>query len=256
MAQAVGAQSCRAVRVSLGSGGEGGSDQSESVVLIAESPGSLGIGGKVWDSSLVLVDWLARAPSHAGVVRGKRVLELGSGTGLVAICCEALLGAHRVVATDFAEVVKLIRYNVWLNSSRGGDGEVPRVQALPLEWGVADGDRHSGLEGAIRALNGGEAGDDGIDLIVMSDCVYDPVGYEPLLATMQAIVNSCPSASFFMAHRHRHPADGDFFEGLFERFLVSEPTISSRDNISHNHSAPCDERSSSRDVRIFHIRAK
>lgn len=200
-------------------GGGGGDDESsvfveERVVLVAESPGQLGIGGKVWDSAFVLCEFLAKAqascaaddecpptgpngypsagsmPSGAngcfsrssggdvkeaaaagtkervlmessteeldersrvtatngtgratagvngdcstiepakgnaechvlvtpsvfgpsssclegrsarGLVQGRRVLELGAGTGLVSVCC-ALLGASAVVATDF-----------------------------------------------------------------------------------------------------------------------------------------------------------
>lgn len=43
----------------------------------------------------------AHCPSFLGsLVQGKRVLELGAGTGLVSICC-SLLGATAVVATDF-----------------------------------------------------------------------------------------------------------------------------------------------------------
>lgn len=190
----------------LGSKG-GNLSLEERIVLVAESPGQLGIGGKVWDSAFVLCDYLAKTqasasfpppvlpnacdgaaatkrktmpipanngdavngtmssgtclkkkdeakeclraepistsrdesaqgsvefPSHLqedkrhnsgqadqhtmettssntspgwglavrGLVHGKRVLELGAGTGLVSVCC-ALLGASAVVATDF-----------------------------------------------------------------------------------------------------------------------------------------------------------
>lgn len=44
-----------------------------------ECPGSLSIAGKIWESAYVLLDYLQRHPEH---VRGKSVIELGSGTGL------------------------------------------------------------------------------------------------------------------------------------------------------------------------------
>ncbi|SHM93326.1 class I SAM-dependent methyltransferase [Phytopseudomonas punonensis] len=49
-----------------------------------------------WASGLVLVDWLARNPQW---VRGKRVLDLGSGSGVAAIAA-ARAGAAQVVACD------------------------------------------------------------------------------------------------------------------------------------------------------------
>jgi hypothetical protein len=47
---------------------------------VLECPGSLGIGGKVWDSTFVLLAYLSQF--REALVRGKEVLELGSGTGL------------------------------------------------------------------------------------------------------------------------------------------------------------------------------
>lgn len=49
-----------------------------------------------WASGLVLVDWLARNPEW---IRGKRVLDVGSGSGVVAIAA-ARAGAAQVVACD------------------------------------------------------------------------------------------------------------------------------------------------------------
>jgi len=86
-------------------------------ILLAESPGSLGtqgipselipgltahflsvwlgIGGKLWDSCLILTRYLSR---HRELLQDKSVVELGSGLGLVGIYC-SLLDA-RVSLTD------------------------------------------------------------------------------------------------------------------------------------------------------------
>jgi hypothetical protein len=50
--------------------------------LALECPGSLGIGGKVWDSTYVLLRYLAL---HSDLIRGRSVFEFGSGTGLAGI---------------------------------------------------------------------------------------------------------------------------------------------------------------------------
>lgn len=49
------------------------------------------------------------------------------------------------------------------------------------------------------------------DLAVASDVVYDPSGYEPLLASIIAFLRAdtdpSPERMFIMAHRHRNPED-------------------------------------------------
>jgi hypothetical protein len=55
-------------------------NQCSKEVYVLESPGSLGIGGKVWDSSFVLMKYLALHQSE--YVRQKHILELGCGTGI------------------------------------------------------------------------------------------------------------------------------------------------------------------------------
>ena len=44
-----------------------------------ESPGYLGIGGKVWDSTFVLLKYLQSNPY---LIQDKNIIEFGSGTGL------------------------------------------------------------------------------------------------------------------------------------------------------------------------------
>jgi hypothetical protein len=49
------------------------------------------------------------------------------------------------------------------------------------------------------------------DVAVASDVVYDPSGYEPLLASVLTFLHADTDAShkrrFIMAHRHRNPED-------------------------------------------------
>lgn len=77
-------------------------------------------------------------------IQGKRVLEMGAGTGFLSILCGKYLGAKHVLATDGDEqVVEALRENVSLNRSKaqGGSGtgssedsELP-VDARVLRWG-------------------------------------------------------------------------------------------------------------------------
>ena len=77
-------------------------------------------------------------------IRGKRVLELGAGTGFLSILCVQYLGAEQVLATDGDEqVIEALRENVSLNRPRAQDGSETRlvaggespISARVLRWG-------------------------------------------------------------------------------------------------------------------------
>ena len=69
-------------------------------VVIEERPtGRCFYGEYIWPASLVLCDFLKR---NSELVRGKRVLELGSGTGIAGLYA-AKLGAEHVTLTDFID---------------------------------------------------------------------------------------------------------------------------------------------------------
>lgn len=138
---------------------------------MAESPGQVGIGGKIWDAGLVLTQYLA---AHPNVIRGGRkgevgemgavaaavvgvreekggraggrtrekrrrecrVIELGAGTGIAGIAA-SLLGAGHVVVTDLPHVVPLIQTNIDLNvppSSLSSSSSPPCI-ARAYAWG-------------------------------------------------------------------------------------------------------------------------
>ena len=56
------------------------SEADTATVYVFESGGFLGIGGKVWDSSYILLDYLT--DSRDELMVGSVVVELGSGTGI------------------------------------------------------------------------------------------------------------------------------------------------------------------------------
>ncbi|GER32741.1 S-adenosylmethionine-dependent methyltransferase domain-containing protein [Striga asiatica] len=85
---------------------------------ILQSPSSLitpGVTGAVmWDSGIVLGKFLEHSVELGAVsLQGKKVVELGSGCGLVG-CIAALLGAQ-VVLTDLPDRLKLLRKNIQSN---------------------------------------------------------------------------------------------------------------------------------------------
>ena len=73
--------------------------------------GTLGVAGRMWDAGVALLRYLAE---HPGTVTGKRVVELGAGTGIVGLAV-ARLGAAHTVITDLDTVCPLIQQNCRLS---------------------------------------------------------------------------------------------------------------------------------------------
>jgi predicted nicotinamide N-methyase len=103
-------------------------------VTLLENRGVLSAAGttglRTWDAAMHLAAYLSG--EGQGHVRGRRVLELGAGTGLVSLVCAKTLGAEMVAATDgSAEVVEALRDNIFVNGLQEQDG----ISAAVLRWG-------------------------------------------------------------------------------------------------------------------------
>ena len=141
------------------------------------------------------------------------VIELGAGTGVVGLYC-ARLGARSVTLTDLDEVTPLLELNGALNAVLAADAAAEGgVRACALPWG------DSALPPGLRAAPP--------SLVVLSDVVYDPEGYAPLVASLRALVRAREDAGvapclIVMAHRHRNPEDHRFFELAARHFAMFE----------------------------------
>ncbi|KAJ1482011.1 putative methyltransferase-domain-containing protein, partial [Baffinella frigidus] len=175
-----------------------------------------GTGAAVWDAALVLCEFLAL---HPDLVRGKRVVELGSGTGVLGLVC-ARLGAERVILTDLPEQLPLLEDNVRRNALE------TRVAVRGCAWGSQPAVRE-----VIAALGGPP------DLVVASDVVYcaaaDPLDphqspravFDALKATLKDL---CPiGAQGLLSYKRRmNPeADAFVFESLAREFGVEQREV-------------------------------
>jgi len=129
----------------------------------------MGTGGVVWSGGIGLARYLEQQYGTAGMA-GRRVLELGCGTGLVSLVAAAL-GAV-VTATDIASVLSSVTVanleaHSWLSGS---------VTPLELVWGST----------ALEPLFGRESG--WWDLVVGADVLYHAQHAPLLLATLQGVV--------------------------------------------------------------------
>ena len=137
----------------------------------------------LWTASLVLLRHL-ETEHPAAYWRGKRVLELGAGMGHLAVGL-ARLGAQ-VTATEagYSGLGVLQAWSTHLLKEQAGGGEPAGDGALS-----AGGDAHGGTVttrelwwGARDGLS--ESFEEGFDVIILSELVYDEDLHEELLQTL------------------------------------------------------------------------
>ncbi|XP_057725541.1 uncharacterized protein LOC130941154 [Arachis stenosperma] len=152
----------------------------ESTVLIRQLP-SEGLSFQLWPAATALISLLdsyRSSPStsplsaaFSGSQRQLRILELGSGTGIVGIVAAATLGGN-VTITDLPHVVPNLQFNTDANkevvTSNGG-----AVTVAALRWGNVDDVAEIGRD---------------FDVVLASDVVYHDHLYEPLLETLRFLL--------------------------------------------------------------------
>jgi predicted nicotinamide N-methyase len=85
------------------------------------------IGSRVWDCAPSMARWFEKGD----FVRGKKILELGAGTGLLGLAC-ATLGASTVVLTDLPSILPSMQRSI----KATGLGSI--CEARALDWNDAD----------------------------------------------------------------------------------------------------------------------
>ncbi|GMH03916.1 hypothetical protein Nepgr_005755 [Nepenthes gracilis] len=172
---------------------------------ILQSPSSLinpGVTGAVmWDSGIVLGKFIEHAvDSGMLLLQGKKVVELGSGCGLVG-CIAALLGAQ-VVLTDLPERLRLLTKNV-------------KTNLIPSDL------RGSAM---VRELIWGEEPDPEVleplaDYVLGSDVIYSEEAVGDLLATLRQLCGIHTTG--ILAGELRNDAVLEYFlEVAMEDFLI------------------------------------
>ena len=182
--------------------------------------GRQGTGTVVWESGLALANLMLHCPAiqravggaersaaegtaHApqNALAGRRVLEIGSGTGVAGITAAAM-GAH-VMLTDVPEVLPLLRENAARNANviaKGGGSVVVR----PCTWGAVLEDDEDGA--AVSAFI------DRAELVLAADVAYHRDGSQlaplcKLLKRAMAPSKQRPAgARMLLVHKSRHTA--------------------------------------------------
>ena len=165
--------------------------------LELEAPGwtrGVGTGGRVWPCAGALCRYLARTDA----VRGRRVVELGCGTGAVG-CFAAALGATSVALTE------------------GGSDALRRIAAKNV---AANADLFATENVTVAPLSWGAAFDGAADVVLGSDVTYDRDAHDRLCATLKAL-----NAPALLAHQHRRVASFLSGESQLDHFLAAAASV-------------------------------
>ncbi|XP_048474771.1 EEF1A lysine methyltransferase 3 [Rhincodon typus] len=145
---------------------------------------SLGVAAPVWDAGLALCQYFEDQKMS---FCGRKVIELGAGTGIVGILA-VLLGGD-VTITDLPQALKQIENNVLANIPSSC---AHRCQVCALSWG----NNHSHFPTDY-------------DFVLGSDIVYLPETYASLIHTLQHL--SAQRATIYLSSKMRREHATVFF---------------------------------------------
>ncbi|KAH9261197.1 hypothetical protein BASA81_000901 [Batrachochytrium salamandrivorans] len=149
----------------------------------------LGFGSAVYPAAVALSEYISRlSPS---VLTGKRVLELGAGTGLCGIVASKLFALDNLLVTDGDEAtVHLCQRNCAFN-------KVERYVCEKFLWGERQ------LEGKV-------------DVVLACDIVAAPYReyFPALLNTFIMLQQANPALLVLLGYTPRHVCELDFFQQL------------------------------------------
>lgn len=183
-------------------------------ITLLENRNLISAGGttglRTWEAALHLGQYLC---GQRDLVAGRRVLELGAGTGYLSVLCAKFLGARQVVASDGSDdVVANLPENFYVNGLQEAGADV--VSAMDVKWGHA-------LVGTEEAeWNGGRP----IDLVLGADVTYDESVIPSLVAMLDDLFALFPRVVALIAatERNRQTLEA-FLAGCRQRrFEVSE----------------------------------
>ncbi|ESO99207.1 hypothetical protein LOTGIDRAFT_141991 [Lottia gigantea] len=160
---------------------------------IKQNFGSLGVAAVVWDSAIVLGEYLEK---NKEVIEGKYVLELGSGTGLTGMVA-ALLGGE-VTVTERQETLQSLNLMVKNNMPKD---KKDRIHVRELDW--------------TKSL---EEFQEHYDVILGADIIYIKETFDDLQRTLVHLANK--DTIVLLSCKIRYDRDTDFLKVLEKDFSL------------------------------------
>ncbi|BFZ18695.1 hypothetical protein BsWGS_21733 [Bradybaena similaris] len=174
----------------------------------------LGVSAMVWDSAIVLAEYLE---NHKHLIQGKKVLELGAGTGLTGLVAAAL-GAD-VTLTERAEALAHLNSSINQNTQN----RPWKISAKVLDW--------------TQTVD--SQGFSNFDVVLGSDIIYIEDTFEDLLRTLKTLAPN-NSVHILLSSKLRYDRDLKFLDLLKVDFNVDEIFVDTQKKIQvfsvHRHS--------------------
>jgi len=168
-------------------------------------------GFLVWEGSWIFIDFLKQSLGEK--IRGSRVVELGSGTGISGLCLAAI-GAH-VLLTDLPSITHSI---LTTNVSQNSSGEIS-----PENQSAWNGAKSIGIQGGSAAtmsidwtvpLQSQNSDNNPImtDYVVAVDTIWLTELLEPLVKTICTILEGPRNPECYIAFKDRYGGTEIFAE--------------------------------------------
>ncbi|CAO1613531.1 unnamed protein product [Parajaminaea phylloscopi] len=158
-----------------------------------------GCGGKIWPAARWLGAYLTSKKAElAQRWAGKTVVELGSGTGLVGFVLAKMKIDAQTWITDQDAMLRLMDQNLKLNPG------MDLCHVAELNWGEP-------IPEGIPAKP---------DVLLLADCVYLEVAFQPLVDTMRDL--SDDHTEILFCYMKRRKADKRFFTLLKKHFTFDD----------------------------------
>ena len=132
---------------------------------------------------------------------GLRILELGSGCGVVGIWMASSFPRTEVIMTDLPEAMSILEMNM-VHTRLANGSKLARAE---LDW-------HKAVPKGIAERS--------FDLIIVSDCTYNCDSVPALIKTIAVLLRQCPEALVVIAMKIRHESELAFFDLMTEGGLA------------------------------------
>lgn len=164
------------------------------------------IATKVWDCAIIMSHYFEQVVAdNPNFFVGKRVIELGSGTGFLGLACWAL-GSKSVTLTDLSSVLPHLVENVEICRRFYSDGG--ELEVSELCWGQTP----------LNDMIGN------FDIIIASDVIYELEYFPALLHTINEIATTS-QIEIYLGYRARgiqKSQENEIFTKLEEIFSIED----------------------------------